>query len=339
MEKNLVLKLKGSIINNTVERLGYINGIFCSSSESVTSEILLPMMELKKTTDTITFRKLSGDITFYKGTSFENLTEIKEDTVELTSNMSNKSLYIKGTTDTFYMKPNVGSRIEIGPASNILSFGLTVSDWAPESHFIVTNGMKESSINLLVESSNLLECEHLSKISVGIIVNINDVSDMTELKLDNFQGKIIIPKSEVELNELLNENSLKKQTLGNLYVATINDKKIIKLKTDDAVIKINLTGHNYNTDLIQFVYNSKVSYSGTEEDYPFIANKQVLRSIMFSGDGTNFDTFFKALTKYNTIESIDIKDVIITDASNSAIEQLKTKVTGKFKINNVDKKA
>lgn len=339
MEKNLVLKLKGSIINNTVERLGYINGIFCSSTEDVTSEMLLPRMELKKTTDTITFRKLSGDITFYKGSLFENLTEIKEDTVELTSNISDKSLYIKGTTDVFYMKPSLGSRIEIGPASNILSFGKAVNDWAPESQFLLNNKQNNSSLNLLVESSNLLECEHLSKISLGMVVNITNVSDMTELKLDNFQGKIIIPESEVELNELLNENSLKRQTLGNLYVVTINDKKVIKIKTDDAVIKINLTGHNYNTDLIQFVYNSKVSYSGTEEDYPFIANKQVLRSILFTGDGTNFDTFFKALTKYNTIVSIEIKDVIITDASNSAIEQLKTKVTGIFKINGVNKKA
>ena len=121
MEKNLVLKLKGSIINNTSERLGYISGVFCSNVETLTSEIVLIKMQLKKPSDTITFRKLSGDITFYKGTSFDSLTEIEEDIVELTSNTSDASLYIKGTTDVFYMKPSLGSRIEIGPASNILS--------------------------------------------------------------------------------------------------------------------------------------------------------------------------------------------------------------------------
>lgn len=336
MKKNLVLKLKGSIINNTVERLGYINGIFCSKSKSVTSDILLPKMELKKPTDTITFRKLSGDITFYKGSSFDNLTEIKEDTVELTSNVSSKSLYIKGTTDTFYMKPNVGSRIEIGPASNILSFGTTVSDWAPECYFF-RNSRNNNLINLLVESSNLIECEYLSKINIGVVVNITDVSDITELNLDNFQGNIITSESEVELNKLLNENSLKRQTLGELKIATIDDKNIIGLK-ENAIFKINLTGHNYNTDLIQF-NNAKVSYSGTEEDYPFKSTRKVLRSIVFNGDGTNFDAFFKALTKYNTISNIEVNNVIITDASNSAIEQLKTKVTGEFKINNVNKKA
>lgn len=336
MEKNLVLKLKGSIINNTVERLGYINGIFCSSSESVTSEILLPRLQFKKTTDTVTFRKLSGDITFYKGSSFDNLTEIKEDTVELTSK-SDKSLCIKGTTDVFYMKPNVGSRIEIGPASNILSFGITSPDWAPICHFLVNSKLANGSINLLVESSNLLECEYLSKINIGMVVNITDVSDITELNLDNFQGKIIIPESEVELNKLLNENTLKGQALGELYIVTIDDKNVIKLK-EDAIFKINLTGHNYNNvDFFQF-NNAKVSYSGTEEDYPFKSSSKVLRSIVFNGDGTNFDTFFKALTKYNTISNLEVKNVIITDASNSAIEQLKTKVTKIFRINGVDKK-
>lgn len=337
MEKNLVLKLKGSIINNTVERLGYINGIFCSSSESVTSEILLPRMQFKKTTDSVTFRKLSGDITFYKGSSFDNLTEIKEDTVELTSNLSDKSLCIKGTTDAFYMKPNVGSRIEIGPASNILSFGTVANDWAPVCQFLVNSKYNSAQINLLVESSNLIECEHLSKINIGMAVNITDVSDITELKLDNFQGKIITPEPEVELNKLLNENSSVRQTLGELYIVTINDKKVLEHKTG-AVIKVNLTGHNYNTDFIQFM-NGKVSYSGTEEDYPFKVNSRVIRSIVFSGDGTNFDTFFKALTKYATIDKIEVKNVIITDASNSAIEQLKNKVTGIFRINGVDKKA
>lgn len=337
MEKNLVLKLKGSIINNTAERLGYINGIFCSSSKSVTSEILLPRLQFKKTTDTVTFRKLSGDITFYKGSSFDNLTEIKEDTVELTSNISDNSLCIKGTTDVFYMKPNVGSRIEIGPASNILSFGTTANDWAPVCQFLVNSKLTSSSINLLVESSNLLECEYLSKINIGMVVNITDVSDITELNLDNFQGKIITTESEVELNKLLNENTLKKQTLGEIYIATIDDKNVVKLK-EDAIFKINLTGHNYNTDFFQF-NNAKVSYSGTEEDYPFKSSSKVLRSITFNGDGTNFDTFFKALTKYNTISQLVVTNVIITDASNSAIEQLKTKVTGIFRINGVDKKA
>lgn len=338
MEKNLVLKLKGSIINNTAERLGYINGIFCSSSKNVTSEILLPRLQFKKTTDTVTFRKLSGDITFYKGSSFDNLTEIKEDTVELTSNISDKSLCIKGTTDVFYMKPNVGSRIEIGPASNILSFGATAPDWAPICHFLVNSKLAVGSINLLVESSNLLECEYLSKINIGMVVNITDVSDITELNLDNFQGKIIIPESEVELNKLLNENTLKGQALGELYIVTIDDKNVIKLK-EDAIFKINLTGHNYNNvDFFQF-NNAKVSYSGTEEDYPFKSSSKVLRSITFNGDGTNFDTFFKALTKYNTINNLEVTNVIITDASNSAIEQLKTKVTKIFKINGVNKKA
>lgn len=337
MEKNLVLKLKGSIINNTAERLGYINGVFCSNSEKVTSEILFPRLEFKKTTDTVTFRKLSGDITFYKGSSFDNLTEIKEDTVELTSNISDKSLYIKGTTDVFYIKPNVGSRIEIGPASNILSFGTTAPDWAPVCQFLINSKNASGSINLLVESSNLLECEHLSKINIGMVVNITDVSDITELNLDNFQGKIITSESEVELNKLLNENTLKAQTLGELYIVTIDDKNVIKRK-EDAIFKINLTGHNYNANFFQFE-NAKVSYSGTEEDYPFKTSNKVLRSITFNGDGTNFDTFFKALTKYNTINQLVVTNVIITDSSNSAIEQLKTKVTGIFRINGVDKKA
>lgn len=338
MEKNLVLKLKGSIINNTAERLGYINGIFCSDVENVKSEILLVRMVLKKPTDTITFRKLSGDITFYKGSSFDNLTEIKEDTVELTSKVSDKSLYIKGTTYVFYMKPSLGSRIEIGPASNILSFGADGNDWSPSNLFLIRSDNKESKLRLLVESSNLLECEHLNKINRGIVVNITDVLDITELKLNNFQGNIIIPESEIELNKLINVDSKVTQTLGNLYVVTINDQKVYKLN-EDAVIKINFTGNNFKVNHIEFIYNSKVSYSGTEEDYPFRANTQAIGKVKFNGDGTNFDTFFKALTKYNTIMSIDIENVIITDASNSAIEQLKTKVTNEFKINGVDKKA
>lgn len=338
MEKNLVLKLKGSIINNNVERLGYINGVFCSNSETITSEVVLVKVQLKHSSDTITFRKLSGNITFYKGSSFENLTEIKEDTVELTNSKSGKSLYVKGTTDNFYMKPSLGSKIEIGPASNILCFGTTDEDWNPLNFFLVKSNNADSNLKLLVESSNLIECEHLAKINVGMVVNITDVSDITELKLDNFQGLIAIPESEIELNKLVNEDSSRVQILGNLSVVTINDKKVYNFNRD-AVIKINLTGKNFNINLIQFTYNGRVSYSGTEEDYPFRAGKQRMQLITFNGDGTNFDTFFKALTKYDTIDSIDIKNVIITDASNSAIEQLKTKVTGVFKINNVDKKA
>ena len=338
MEKNLVLKLKGSIINNNVERLGYIRGVFCSNKEHATQEIVLVKMQLKHSSDTITFRKLSRDITFYKGSSFENLTEIKEDTVELTNNKSGKWLYVKGTTDNFYMKPSLGSRIEIGPASNILSFGTTDDDWNPLNLFLVNSNNLGGDLRLLVESSNLIECEYLDKINVGVIVNITDVSDITELNLNNFQGNIAIPESEIELNKLVNEDSSRIQVLGNLYVVTINDKKVYNINRD-AVIKINLTGKNFNIKHIQFMYNSRVSYSGTEEDYPFRADKQTMRNIEFSGDGTNFDTFFKALTKYDTIRSINIKNVIITDASNSAIEQLKTKVTGSFKINNIDKKA
>lgn len=337
MEKNLVLKLKGSIINSTVERLGYINGVFCSNEENVTSEMLMPKLVLKNPNNTITFRKLSGDITFYKGSSFENLTEIKEDTVELTSNTSDNSLYIKGTADIFYMRPSLGSRIEIGPSSNILCFGGSTNDWVGTSYFVANNKNKEPNLKLLVDSSNLLECEHLSKINIGVIVNITDVSDMTELKLDNFQGNIIIPESEIELNKLLNENSLKAQSLGNLYIVTINDKKIYKIKTD-ASLKINLTGNNFNTDIIQYIYNSKVSYSGTKNDYPFRKNKRNVRIIDFSGDNTNFDDFIIALAKYESIGNLNIRNVIITDASNSAIEQLKTKVTGGFNINGINKK-
>lgn len=337
MEKNLVLKLKGSIISNTFERLGYINGVFCSSSETLTSEILLPKLQLKKTTDTITFRKLSGDITFYKGTSFDSLTEIEEDIVELTSNISNRSLYIKGTTDVFYMKPSLGSRIEIGPASNILSFGTTDFDWNPQNMFLTKSDNTESTLRLLIESSNLLECEYLGKINVGVIVNITNISDITELKLDNFQGNIVTSESEIELNKLINEYSSKIQILGNLHPVEINDKKVYK-RIESVIYKINLTGNNYNINDIEFPNNSKVSYSGTEEDYPFRGNKTSVQNIRFIGDDTNFDTFFKALVKYNTIRNIDVKNVIITDASNSAIEQLKTKVNGYFLINGVDKK-
>ena len=154
--------------------------------------------------------------------------------------------------------------------------------------------------------------------------------------MDNFQGKIITTESEVELNKLLNENTLKGQTLGELYIVTIDDKNVVKLK-EDAIFKIDLTGHNYNANFFQF-NNAKVSYSGTEEDYPFKSSNKVLRSITFNGDGTNFDTFFKALTKYNTIDQLVVTNVIITDASNSAIEQLKTKVTKIFRINGVNKK-
>ena len=106
----------------------------------------------------------------------------------------------------------------------------------------------------------------------------------------------------------------------------------------DAVIKINLTGKNFNANYIQFANNSKVSYSGTEEDYPLIGSKTKISEISFDGDGTNFDTFFKALVKYDNIGNLNIKNVIITDDSNSAIEQLKTIVTGVFKINGVNKK-
>lgn len=338
MEKNLVLKLKGSIINNAVERLGYINGTFYSSTEDVTSEILRPKLQFKKSTDTITFRKLSGDITFYKGSSFDNLIEIKEDTVELTSNMSDKSLYVKDTTDTFYIKPSLGSRIEIGPASNILCFGRDAGDWNPLNHFLIGNNNTESSLNFLVESSNLLECEYLGKINLGVIVNITDVSDITELNLVNFQGRIIIHKSEVELNKLINENPVSTQFLGFLYPVTINDKKVYNLNTD-TTIKINFTGKNFNTYYVYFPRYAEVSYSGTEEDYPFRGNTTALQEITFNGDGTNFDTFFKALVKYNTIKRLDVRNVIITDASNSAIEQLKTKVTGAFLINGINKKA
>ena len=225
MEKNLVLKLKGSIINNTSERLGYITGVFCSNVETITSEIVLVKMQLKKYSDTITFRKLSGDITFYRGTSFDSLTEIEEDIVELTSNISDMSLYIKGTTDVFYMKSSLGSRIEIGPASNILAFGYDKPDWNQLNHFLIKSDNKQASLLLLVESSNLLECEYLNKINLGVIVNITNVSDITELNLNNFQGKIVIHESEVELNKLINENFTSIQCLGNLYVVTINDKK------------------------------------------------------------------------------------------------------------------
>lgn len=339
MEKNLVLKLKGNIINNTVERLGYINGVFCSNSETITSEVVLVKMELKNSSDTITFRKLSGDITFYKGTSFDSLTEIEEDIVELTSNISNKSLYIKGTTDVFYMKPSLGSRIEIGPASNILSFGTTFPDWSPISLFLTRSDNTAAVLKLLVESSNLLECEYLRKINAGVIVNITDILDITELKLDNFQGNIVTSESEVELNKLINEDSLNIQILGNLFPVEINDKKVYEKKPTSVIYKINLTGNNYNINNIEFPNNSKVSYSGTEEDYPFRGNKTSIANINFIGDDTNFDTFFKALTKYNTIRNINVNNVIITDASNSAIEQLKTKVTGVFLINGINKKA
>lgn len=336
MEKNLVLKLKGSIINNTAERLGYIHGTFCSYIKNITPSVVLVRMQLKHSNDIITFRKLSGDITFYKGSSFENLTEIKEDTVELTSNMSDKSLYIKGTTDIFYMKPSLGSRIEIGPASNILSFGTIASDWTPVYQFII-NKNNNQPFNLLVESSNLLECEYLTKINLGLIINITDISDITELKMDNLQSKIIIPEDKVELNKLINENALHGQSLGEIIFVKI-DNENVWTNNNNTKLKVKLTGKNFNTDIITYKNNAEVSYSGTEEDYPFKFNKQKIRNIEFNGDNTNFDNFFKALTKYNTIKSIDVNNVIITDASNSAIEQLKTKVTGIFKINNVDKK-
>lgn len=337
MEKNLVLKLKGSIINNTAERLGYICGTFCSHIKNQAPIVVLVRMQLKHSNDIITFRKLSGDITFYKGSSFENLTEIKEDTVELTSNLSDKSLYIKGTTDIFYMKPSLGSRIEIGPASNILSFGAIDSDWAPVHQFIISKNNNQP-FNLLVESSNLLECEHLTKINLGLTINITDISDITELKLDNLQSKIIIPEDKVELNKLINENALHAQALGEIKFVKIDNENVITTN-NDAKLKVKLTGKNFNTDIIMYKDVSEVSYDGTEEDYPFKYNKSKIRNIEFNGDNTNFDNFFKALTKYNTIGSINVNNVIITDASNSAIEKLKTKVTTIFKINGVDKKA
>lgn len=338
MEKNLVLKLKGNIINDNVERLGYLVGTFYSVVPQWNPETLKVLMTTKKPDDIITFRKLSEDITFYKGTSFDNLTKIKDNTVELQYKSTTKKMYIKGTEDFFFVKPSLGSKVEIGLASNINSFGYIGTDWAPNDNFLV-NANNSFATNLLIESSNLLECEHLSKISLGVLVDITDMSDITELKLDNLQGNIIVPSSEIEFNKLVNENSEIPQGLGQIRIVT--KKEGNTTSTDNgSIIKLNLTGTNYNSDNISFKNNSVVvSYSGTESDYPFRLNKTKIREIEFKGDGTNFDTFFKALTKYDSIKNIDVKNVIITDASNSAIKQLKTKVTGIFKINNVDKKA
>ena len=340
MEKNLVLKLKGKITDSTAERLGYLRGTFYTAQkvENYVPVALKVNMLLKNINDIITFRKISGDVTFYKGTDVENLTEIKEDSVELVFKYLPKRLIVKDTDDFFYIKPNLGSKIEIGPSSNILTFGDDSRDWASSSNIFFNSSVAFNYALLLLESGNLLECDNLTKISEGTVINVTDASDIKELRLNTLHTCIIIPDSSINLNQLIDENDGTLKSLGNITVYKIKENYQVQTETSK-YLKVELNGHNYTSDIIQFATPSvKVSYTGSDSDYPFYG-KTYIRTINFYGDGTNFDNFFKAIAKYDTISSIDVKNVIITDASNSAIEQLKTKVTGIFKINNVDKKA